>query len=145
VTAFATTFEADLVVVSAQYDSYDVGALLNRMARQVVEQARSPVLAVLAPFTGLRRILLAYDGSPHSQAAARFLTRLPLPSDSEISVLHVLTDRPTVRVVPPRWPVGARMIRARTPNNDIASLDPVVLHRAQDILDSGLAILNGAG
>jgi nucleotide-binding universal stress UspA family protein len=145
VAAFAATFDADLVVVSAQYNSSDVGALLNRMAHQVVEQARSPVLAALAPFTGLRHILLAYDGSPHSQAAARYLTRLPLPANSEISVLHVLTDRQTLEVVPPRWPVGARMIRARTPNNDLSSLDPAVVHRAQGILDDGLAILNRAG
>lgn len=145
VTAFATAFEADLVVVSAQYDMSDVGALLNRMAYQLVEQAPSPVLAVLAPFTGLRRVLLAYDGSSHSQAAARFLTRLPLPPDAEISVLHVITGLPATTVVPPRWPVGARMVRSVAAQAKIATLDPAIVQHAQDVLASGLAILHEAG
>jgi nucleotide-binding universal stress UspA family protein len=145
VIAYASAFEADLAVVSAQSNSSDVGALLNRMAHQVVEQAPCPVLAVLAPFTGLRRVLLAYDGSSHSQAAARYLTRIPLPPDTELSVLHVITGLPAKRVVPPRWPVGARMVRSVAAPDTVATLEPAIMQHAQHVLAGGLAILQEAG
>lgn len=145
VIAYASAFEADLVVVSAQSNSSDVGTLLNRMAHQVVEQAPSPVLAVLAPFTGVRRVLLAYDGSSHSQAAARFLTRIPLPPEAEITILHVITGLSATRVVPPRWPVGARMVRSVAAQGEITTLEPAIMQHAQEVLASGLAILHGAG
>jgi nucleotide-binding universal stress UspA family protein len=144
VVASATALQPDLVVVSAQNAASDVGRLLNGMVYQVVEQAPSPVLAALAPFSGLRRILLAYDGSSHSQAAARFLARLPLPSNIEVSVLHVLMDRSTVLVVPPRWPVGARIVASRRATLH-STLDPAEVQQAQDILAGGLAILNDSG
>ena len=37
------------------------------------------------------KILFATDGSRHSEGAAQFLTRLPLSTDDEITVLHVVS------------------------------------------------------
>jgi nucleotide-binding universal stress UspA family protein len=144
VIAYASAFEADLVVVSAQSNSSDVGALLNRIAHQVVEQAACPVLAVLAPFTGLHRVLLAYDGSSHSQAAARYLTRIPLPPDTELSALHVITGHPATRVVPPLWPVGAQMVRSVAAPDTVATLEPAIMQHAREVLAGGLATLHEA-
>lgn len=45
-------------------------------------------------------ILLAVDGSEHSLAAARLIRDLPLPADSNVTVLGVLTPRRTIGRVP---------------------------------------------
>jgi nucleotide-binding universal stress UspA family protein len=145
VTAYAAAIQAELVVVSAQGVSSDVGKLLNGMVHQVAERAPSPVLVALAPFTGLRRVLLAYDGSPQSQTAARFLTQLPLPPGIVVTVLHVLPEVSNVKVVPPRWPAGARIVWAGRATLENAALDPAEVQRAQDILAEGLGILSQAG
>ncbi len=144
VIASATALQPDLVVVSAQNAASDVGRLLNGLVYQVVEQAPAPVLVALAPFSGLRRILLAYDGSSHSQAAARYLARLPLSPEVDISVLHVVTDQSLVRVIPPRWPVGARMVAPGRAKLE-GILDPAVVQQAADTLAEGLAIFSEAG
>jgi nucleotide-binding universal stress UspA family protein len=45
-------------------------------------------------------ILLGVDGSEHSLAAARLVRDLPLPADSNVTVLGVLTPRRTIGRVP---------------------------------------------
>jgi nucleotide-binding universal stress UspA family protein len=69
--------------------------LLGTTAYQVVENARWPVLVMRTPYRGLRRVLLATDGSQNSRQAAQYLARLPLPEQTELQVLHVKSIYPS--------------------------------------------------
>lgn len=55
------------------------------------------------------RILVAYDGSPSAQAAVDALTSLPLPDDTEISLVTVLPlithfRMDIIQEISPEWP-----------------------------------------
>lgn len=81
----------DLIVLGAKGLRATAGILLGGVAQQVVEYACCPVLIVRAPYRGLRRILLVTDGSVHSQRAARYLGKLPLPEKPDLRIMHVLS------------------------------------------------------
>jgi len=55
---------------------------------------QSTVLVVRAPYTGLKNVLLAVDGSRHSQSAAQYLTRFPIPEGTDVRVMHILPPIP---------------------------------------------------
>jgi nucleotide-binding universal stress UspA family protein len=67
--------------------------LLGRVTQQLVEHAPCPVLIVRVPYTGMRRVLLATDGSLHSRRAAAYLARFPLPLGCEVHLIHVLPSK----------------------------------------------------
>jgi nucleotide-binding universal stress UspA family protein len=69
--------------------------LLGTTAYQVVDNARWPVLVMRTPYRGLRRVLLATDGSQNSRQAAQDLARFPLPEKTELQVLHVKSIYPS--------------------------------------------------
>jgi nucleotide-binding universal stress UspA family protein len=80
----------DLIVLGAKGLRATAGILLGGVAQQVVEYVCCPVLIVRAPYRGLRHILLVTDGSQHSQRAARYLGKFPLPEKLDLRVMHVL-------------------------------------------------------
>ncbi len=80
----------DLIVLGAKGLRATLGILLGGVAQQVVEYAYCPVLIVRAPFQGLRHILIVTDGSPNAQHAVRYLTKLPLPKNVDVHVMHVM-------------------------------------------------------
>ena len=84
----------DLLVVGAHGRRSTLSILLGGVAQQLVEHVHCPVLVVRAPYTGLRRVLLATDGSAYSQLALDFLTRLPLPIGVEARVMYALAPLP---------------------------------------------------
>lgn len=88
----------DLMVIGAKGLYATLKILLGGVAHQVVEHARWPVLVVRTPYRGLRRVLLATDGSQNCRLAAQYLAQLPLPEQTEIQVLHVqaLIEEPKV-------------------------------------------------
>ena len=90
----AQKLNPDLIVVGAKGLRATLGILLGGVAQQVVEYACCPVLVVRAPYHGIKRVLLVTDGSLHSQRAARFLGRFPLPEKAEVDALHVLAPVP---------------------------------------------------
>jgi nucleotide-binding universal stress UspA family protein len=89
-TEFANQHRPDLMVIGAKGLRASLGILLGGVAQQVVEHARWPVLVVRSPYEGLRRVLLATDGSPNSQRAADYIAQFPLPRNIELHVMHVL-------------------------------------------------------
>lgn len=91
---FADLHQPDLIVVGATGLHTTLKILLGGIAQQVVEYARWPVLVVRAPFNGIRRVLLAVDGSPYSRLSAEYLAQFPLPLQTEVSVMHVLPPLP---------------------------------------------------
>ena len=77
-----------LMVIGAKGLYATLKILLGGLAQQVVEQAHWPVLVTRTPYRGLRRVLLATDGSQNSRQAAEYLARFPLPPHAEIQVVH---------------------------------------------------------
>lgn len=108
---YTTAWPPHLVVDGTQEPAPTIAGKLRDALNPLVEQLSIPVLMARAPFRGLRRILLAYDGSPDSSAAVEYLTRLPLPAESVVTVVYVLTDVPTIEVVPAGGPLAPRSVR----------------------------------
>jgi nucleotide-binding universal stress UspA family protein len=100
---FADRDQPDLIVMGAKGRRHTLEILLGGIAQQVAEHADWPVLVVRTPYHGIRRILLAIDGSAQSQKAVEYLTgggeltRLPLPRGVEIEFIHVLPPLLTER------------------------------------------------
>lgn len=83
---------ADLVVVGSRGRGLILGTLLGSTARALTRTSPFPVLIARARRVAPRRVLLAVDGSPDSQAAANALMSIPLGNDAEIVLLHVVPD-----------------------------------------------------
>jgi nucleotide-binding universal stress UspA family protein len=79
----------DLMVIGAKGSYATLKILLGGVAHQVVEHASWPVLVARTPYQGLRRVLLATDGSQNSRLATEYLAQFPLPPHAEIQVVHV--------------------------------------------------------
>ena len=88
----ARAIGADLVVVGSRGRGLILGTILGSTARALTRTSPYPVLIARARRVAPRRVLLAVDGSPDSQAAADALLTLPLGSDAEIVILHVVPD-----------------------------------------------------
>jgi nucleotide-binding universal stress UspA family protein len=90
----ADELHPDLIVIGARGLRSALGILLGGVAQHVVEYASCPVLAIRAPYLGLQRILLVTDGSYFSEKATEYLSKFPLPMESQIDVMHVLPPLP---------------------------------------------------
>jgi nucleotide-binding universal stress UspA family protein len=97
----------DLMVIGAKGLYATLKILLGGIAHQVVENADWPVLVMRTPYHGLRRVLLATDGSQHCRLAAQYLAEFPLPERTETQVLHVQPLYPAIEVYEhTAWPIG---------------------------------------
>jgi nucleotide-binding universal stress UspA family protein len=85
----ADAFDADLVVVGSHGRTGLERFLLGSVAENVAKHTRHPVLVARTPTQGLRRVVLAVDGSEHAARAADFIVDFPLPSDTAVTVCHV--------------------------------------------------------
>ena len=85
---YGSEHRPDLMVIGAKGLYATLKILLGGLAQQVVEQARWPVLVTRTPYHGLRRVLLATDGSQNSRLAAEYLAQFPLPPQAELQVVH---------------------------------------------------------
>lgn len=94
----AEEWNADLVVVGARGLGAVKGWLLGSVSTAVVHQAPCPVLVVKGRPAGLRKAVIAVDGSPDSMRAARFFAALPLDPALVIRLVAVAE--------PPRMPVA---------------------------------------
>jgi nucleotide-binding universal stress UspA family protein len=80
---------ADVIVLGTRGLSDVRGFLLGSVARKVVSLASRPVLIVKRPLSELRRVVVAVDGSQHSEAARRFLREHLLPESAHVTVLAI--------------------------------------------------------
>jgi nucleotide-binding universal stress UspA family protein len=94
----AEEWNADLVVVGARGLGAVKGWLLGSVSTTVVHHAPCPVLVVKGRPGGLRKAVIAVDGSPDSLLAARFFGALPLDPALVIRLVAVAE--------PPRIPVA---------------------------------------
>lgn len=87
----AVEMGADLAVVGSHDASDFARFLLGSVARAVVRHAPCPVVIVRGePRPGIRRILVATDGSSFSQAAVRSVADRPWPAGSVVRILSVV-------------------------------------------------------
>lgn len=83
----------DLIVLGASGRKGLASVFIGSVSRAVVNNAAKPVLIVRqqAPMPADRtRVLFAADGSDHSRATAEFLTSLPFPDTTELTIVHVI-------------------------------------------------------
>lgn len=92
-TEAARTHQVNLIVLGATGLRKVLGHLLDGIAQQVVEAADLPVLVVRSPCRGLRRVLMAVEGSLSNQAGVNYLARFPLPAGTQVRIVHVLPPR----------------------------------------------------
>ena len=93
---YGSEHRPDLMAIGAKGLYPVLKILLGSTAYKVVENARWPVLVMRTPYRGLRRVLLATDGSANSRHAAQYLARFPLPEQTELQVLHVKSLFPSM-------------------------------------------------
>jgi nucleotide-binding universal stress UspA family protein len=83
----------DLIVMGASGTKGLASVFIGSVSRAVANNAAKPVLIVKqqAPVPADRmRVLFAADGSDQSRATAEFLTSLPFPDTTEITIVHVI-------------------------------------------------------
>lgn len=61
--------------------------LLGSVSQSLLQAMPTSILVAREPVHAPERVLLAFDGSQHSLAAAHFLARLPLPASARIDVV----------------------------------------------------------
>jgi len=81
---------ADLLVVGPHGRDRFESILLGSVSQSLLHAMPTSILVAREPVRAPRRVLLAFDGSPHSLAAARFLVHFPLPPGARIDVLAVV-------------------------------------------------------
>lgn len=86
----ARTMDAGLVVIGAKGEGDPERFPLGSVAHKVMKYANTSVLLTREKTTNIRRVLFATDGSKHSDAVARFLLDLPIPSKSHIFMVTAL-------------------------------------------------------
>ena len=129
----------DLMVIGAKGLYATLKILLGGVAHQVVEHARWPVLVMRTPYRGLRRVLLATDGSQNCRLAAQYLARFPLPEQTEVQMLHVQAVLEETRVFTPGMGLGP--IAYLTPSMPIPADPPFVSNQAEINKQKGRAAL----
>lgn len=121
ISEFAAKKVPDLIILGAKGRRATLGILLGGVVQQIVEYAEDPVLVVRAPYDGLKHILLVTDGSVHSQRAARYLGRFPIPDLADVRVMHVLPPLPTPALIARSWPAGSEAM-APVPSYETESM-----------------------
>lgn len=109
IVAYAEENRSDLIVMGARGLRSTLGILLGGVAQNVVEYARCPVLVVRAPYEGLQDVLLAVDGSDHSQYALQYLQSCPFPAEVTKHVIHVLPPEITADMFSQSWQTSMEM------------------------------------
>jgi nucleotide-binding universal stress UspA family protein len=145
----AEELKPDLVMIGAKDLRPKAGGPWRGINHQVIEQPRWPTLIARAPFRGLRRVLLAVDGSAASQVAVEFLAGFALPLEAEVRVLHVATPERMAALTAPGWPTGARLFPPGPSLAGIAEWDrrqkAERAPQAQSIVTESLQALTSAG
>ena len=83
---------ADLLVIGPHGKGGLARMLLGSTSEGLLHAMPVPILVAREPLAAPARVLLATDGSPDSVAAARYLSRFPLPASVQIDVINVSHD-----------------------------------------------------
>ncbi len=141
----ATEWEADLIVMGSKGLRGWKSILLGSVARNVVIKARVPVLVIRESqwhIKGPLKVLFTTDGSEYASSAAEVLRALPLPFETEVTIIHVVQS--AVLDIPERLymeiddSVKERVAEIR--QREFSTAD-VVIERAQEILSDRYPII----
>lgn len=127
----------DLMVIGAKGLYATLKILLGGVAHQLIERARWPVLVTRTPYHGLRRVLLATDGSENSRLTAEYLAQFPLPPYTEIQVVHAQPLVAEAEV----FAHSMGPIAYLTPSMPVLAGGPIAPHQAELQKQQGRAIL----
>ena len=83
--------DADLLVLGPRGRGQLAALLLGSVTQSLLGLARCPVIVAREPVNPVRRVILAVDGSTHSDAATRTLAAFPLPGAATVDVIAVAT------------------------------------------------------
>jgi len=120
----AEGIKPDLMIIGAKGLRSTLGILLGGVAQQIVEYACCPTLVVRAPYTGLKRLLFATDGSSSSQYALDYLTgrmneittepcqRLLIPFETKMDIVHVCPPVPSPELISRSWSLSTEILPA---------------------------------
>jgi nucleotide-binding universal stress UspA family protein len=97
---------ANLIMIGAKGTGNAKRFPLGGVAQKILKYADCSVLIVKKEVCQLDRTLLAIDGSPFSNEAARFLRILPLPETSEIHLVSVLQSHSAALLTMPSLDLG---------------------------------------
>ncbi len=86
---YAHANEVDLVVIGVK-GSGNTGFPIGSVAQKVMKYAQTNVLLIREDIKRIRRVLLATDGSKHSENTAKFLLDIPLPRQTKIVIVTSL-------------------------------------------------------
>ncbi|UCC60100.1 MAG: universal stress protein [Dehalococcoidia bacterium] len=81
----ARTNSIDLIIIGTK-GSGNAGFPIGSVAQKIMKYAHTNVLLVREDIKRIRRVLLATDGSKHSERTARFLLNIQLPRKTKIIV-----------------------------------------------------------
>jgi len=84
---------SEIIVLGSRGLGSFAGSIMGSVARGLARSASTAVLVVRERRESPQRVLLAVDGSDDAQAAVALLARVPLPSDAQITLLHVIAER----------------------------------------------------
>jgi nucleotide-binding universal stress UspA family protein len=82
---------ADLLVLGPRGRGQLAALLLGSVTQSLLGLARCPVVVAREPVNPVRRVILAVDGSAHSEAATRTLAAFPLSGAATVDVIAVAT------------------------------------------------------
>jgi nucleotide-binding universal stress UspA family protein len=141
----------DLMVIGAKGVHPLLKILLGGTAHQVVERASWPVVVMRTPYRGLRRVLLATDGSENARKALEYLATLPLPEETELQVLHVKPLYPPMPAptygthpVDPRVPYMSSMLPSPAELEYVSRHAERAEEKGQTILAEAKNVLEGS-
>jgi nucleotide-binding universal stress UspA family protein len=126
--------QADLIVVGSRGRRLLSSLLLGSTTRTLAMLAPVPVLIVRQRRSAMRRVLVAYDGSPAARAALALVRRLPMPTDASVTLANVLP----VRDWSDRPPEGSELqvLRDQLSREDAAHAASLLDEATRDLADS---------
>jgi nucleotide-binding universal stress UspA family protein len=143
---YARERRPDLFVLGAKGLRASFEILLGGVAQNLVEYAEWPVLVVRAPFTGIKRVLAAVDGSPYSRYALEALANFPLPEETWVGIIHVLPPLLPPGIAAPHFPPIPEAYAAVTASNmHLQEREAEEEKEGMDLLASSAKILQQVG
>jgi nucleotide-binding universal stress UspA family protein len=136
----ARRLEASAIVVGWRGHGAFRRLLMGSVSRDVLRQARCPVLVVRRRPRDLRGFVVGTDGSANARRAARFLATLPPPRGGRVTVVRI--EEP-MKMPPSAGPLPGG-IRA-TLRTAVAEINAQRLARAQRDVDTVAAMLARRG
>ncbi len=97
---------SDLIVMGASGVKGLASHIIGSVTRLVAIKSERPVLVIKPPqwkSSGKTKVLFATDGSVYSASVGRFLTSIPFPDDTEVTMLNVLS--PVLSDIPERFAI----------------------------------------